>query len=427
MSLPRSASLIAAAILFCVDPSAAARAASEQTRRSVELAPTEPPRWTWTRLVAPLAGLFPGGSAYWYAPRVIEVDTDPPGARLELHYVRDNFQKAYERVDAPAKLVLPSRIDAAAGDSVAIRALLDGHRQQELRVAVRSRTERVQVALVPLPNPLLGFSERYFAGRGSLIFSTQEPLAFRLQAAPGGFRVLLLETRAESAARESLGAVESALLGSLTARQIGEDLMLAVTFAPSGRGGLLEPRSRRWRDPLRDLHVLSLDFVPEDDGAAETERIQRVLAGLQPAHATGCALEFEAHLRSELDPAALARALAPDGSYRDRSVRAALRRLAEISEGGFLRLEDGSRLRAEVPLELTAATLQPSSAVGSLAVLRALVHGIEPEPLRRAALRSLLAPQLPATRFAEILDGAEQRERACAKGSPQRAGSLPSG
>ena len=421
MHPPRIAPLIAAATLSCVALGLAAGADLPRTRESVELVPSEGPRWSWIRVFAPLTGLFLGGSGYWYAPRVIEIDTNPPGALLELHYVRSNFQKAYERIEAPARLLLPSRIETAAEDAVAIRAQLDGYRQQEVRVEVRSRIEHVRIELAPLPNSLVAFAHSHFAGRGSLVFSTQEPLAFRLQASPDGLRVLLLGTRAEPGARASLDATVSSLIESLSARQIGEDLVVALAFAPGGGAASLEPRSRRWRDPLRELHVLSIDLVPEDGGAADIERVRDLLSRMQPAHVTGCALEFEAQLRSELDPEALERALAPDGSYRDRFLRAALRRLGELSPDGVIRLQDGSRLRGWMPLELTAATLQVGRAVGYLALLRSIVAGLEPDRLRRPVLRRLIAPEVATTRFGETLDAAEQRERACDDRSARRA------
>ena len=102
----------------------------------------------------------------------------------------------------------------------------------------------------------------------------------------------------------------------------------------------------------------------------------------------------------------------------------ALRRLGELSPDGVIRLQDGSQLRGWLPLELTAAALQAGRAVGYLALLRAIVTGLEPERLHRPVLRSVIAPELSASRFGEILDAAERRERACHGRSARRAGSL---
>lgn len=417
----RIAPPIAALILSCVGFGPVAGAEPPRTPESVELVPSEDAGWSWVSLFAPLTGLFPGGAEYWYAPRAIEIDTDPPGAQLELHYLRGNFQKAYERVAAPVTLLLPRRVEATAEDAVAIRAQLDGHRQQEARVAVRSRIARVRIALPPLPNAVASFAHSYFAGRGSLIFSTREPPDFRLLASAEGMRVLLLGTRIEADARAALEAARSALIESLRARQVGEDLVVTLVFAAGDVAASLEPRSRRWRDPLRELYMLSIDLVPEDGGAAGIERTRDLLSRMRPAQVTGCALEFETQLRGELDPEALDRALAPDGSYRDRFLRAALRRLGELSPGGVIQLQDGSRLRGSMPLELGAAALRAGSAVGYLALLRSLVAGLEPEPLRRPVLRGLIAPDLTSSRFDEILDAAERRERACSGRIARRA------
>jgi hypothetical protein len=69
----------------------------------VELVPQEPPKWSPTNLFAPITGFFLGGPGYWYGERTVEVETTPPGAILDLFYVRRNFQKRYEQTDAPAR------------------------------------------------------------------------------------------------------------------------------------------------------------------------------------------------------------------------------------------------------------------------------------------------------------------------------------
>ena len=79
----------------------------------VELIPDEPPAWTPNNLFAPITGFFLGGGpGYWYSKRVVEIETTPPGAVLDLFYVRRNFQKRYEQADAPVRVILPSRIEA---------------------------------------------------------------------------------------------------------------------------------------------------------------------------------------------------------------------------------------------------------------------------------------------------------------------------
>ena len=61
---------------------------------TIELIPDKRASWGPTNLFAPITGLFLGGPGYWYRQREIAIDTTPPGAVLDLFYVRRNFQKA---------------------------------------------------------------------------------------------------------------------------------------------------------------------------------------------------------------------------------------------------------------------------------------------------------------------------------------------
>ncbi|HSF02753.1 MAG TPA: hypothetical protein VLA62_07080, partial [Solirubrobacterales bacterium] len=114
-----------------------------------------------------------------------------------------------------------------------------------------------------------------------------------------------------------------------------------------------------------------------------------------------------------LEPESLARALAPRGAFTDPFLRAALRRLGEVSPGGAIELTDGTRYRASLPLELAAAASEPAQAKGYLALLRRLVAELEPADHRVEALRGLVAPELPRADFNAVLAEALARERAC--------------
>jgi len=229
----------------------------------VELVPADPPSWTPNNLLAPVTGFFLGGGpGYWYDPRQIEIRTTPPGAVLDLFYVRRNFQKRYEQADAPVRVILPSRIEATDRDNLTIRALLDGYRQREVQVRIRSREEEVMIDLAPLPNTLVAFSHTAFAGRGSLHFLTKEALAFRLQKADGTIGVVLTETAESPEARESMRGVSSAFVGSIQGQQLGEDLVVRVGTTDLTASDAFETRSRQSRDPVRGLHLFALDFVP---------------------------------------------------------------------------------------------------------------------------------------------------------------------
>jgi hypothetical protein len=404
-------------LLLLPAPPAPATPTAQDDFDEVELIPADPPSWTPNNLLAPITGLFLGGPGYWYARRKIEVETTPPGAMLDLFYVRRNFQKRYEQADAPARVILPPRIEATSRDSLIVRALLDGYRQKEVRIPVRSREEHVMIDLSPLPNTLVGFSHTWFAGRGSLNFLTKEALTFRLQKSDDGISVVLTETGRSPEAREAMEGVESPLVEEVRGQQLGEDLVVRVRLTELGRSDAFETRSRQSVDPVRGLHQFALDFVPKDGGAGDIARARAALARIGPAVASGCALEFDRALRDELDPAALARALTPNGSYTDRYLRAALKRLGEVSPGGTLHLVDGSSFQSDVPIELMAAATQPNQVIGYLAMLRAFVAELEPPATQRATLRGLIAPGRPPADFDRLIEAAERRERDCTGGA----------
>jgi len=378
---------------------------------TVELAPTERPSWSLTNLFAPITGLFLGGPSYWYAPRRIEIETVPSGALLDLFYVRRNFQKGFEQAESPVTVVLPSRIEAGPRDTLVVRAVLDGYRHREQSIAVRSRETTLEIQLEPVANSLVAFAHVGLAGRASLEFWTEEPIAFRMQQGAGVPTLILPQTAARPEAQAGLAGARGPLVDSLTAQQLGEDLVVRLAFSDEGRRA--ELRSRQVEDPVRGLHLLALDLVPPDGGAASVERARAALARIGPQDVAGCAAAFDAGLREGLDPERLTRALSPRGAFTDAYLRAALRRLGEVSPGGAIELRDGTRYRPDVPLELAAAASEPAQAKGYLALLRRFAAELEAEPWRREALHGLVAPELPRAVFEAALSAAEAAESAC--------------
>lgn len=410
----RSRPLFVVALLLAF--SASASRAENEARAEfnvVELVPQEPPKWSPTNLFAPITGFFHGGPGYWYDERTVEIETTPPGAILDLFYVRRNFQKRYEQADAPARVILPPRIEASDRDTLTVRAILDGYRQHEIHIPVRSRTEQVMIDLSPLANSLLAFTHTSFAGRGSLTFLTKEALTFRLQKSKDGFDVVLSETAGDPAAEESLRETRSSLIAGLQAQQLGEDLMVRVRLTDLGSSDAVETRSRQGFDPVRGVHAFTLDLTPRGGDDASRVAAIEALGRITPADVTGCALELDAALRDELEPAALARALTPNGSHTDPYLRAAMKRLGEVSPGGVIHMRDGSEFRSSVPIELMAAATQPNEAIGYLSLLRRFVAEMEEPPYRDSTLRGLIAPELAPARFDEALQRAAERERRC--------------
>lgn len=403
--------LVASALLLAVATPCYAQDAFEP--ETLELIPEDPPAFTLNNIFAPITGLFLGGPGYWYDPRVIEIETTPPGAVLDLFYVRRSFQKSYEQADAPVRVVLPSRIEATSRDTLSVRALLDGYRQKEVKIAVRSRETRVMIDLAPLPNTLVGFSHTYFGGRGSLEFTTKEALTFRLQKQESGIGVVLTETGTDPRALEAMQGVQSTLVESVRPQQLGEDLVVRVALSELGRGDSFETRSRQSMDPVRGLHRFALDFVPADGGADNVEQARRALARITSADVSGCALAFDRTLREKIDAADLARALNPRGAYTDKYMRAAMKRLGEVSPDGMIRTLDGSRFDVAVPIELMAAATQPEQAIGYLVLLRRFVELLEPGHAPDATLKGLVAPEMASSSFAAAMTAARASEQGC--------------
>jgi hypothetical protein len=384
--------------------------AGEET---VELIPDDRAGWSAFNLFAPIGGLLRGNPDYWYEPRSLRIDTTPPGAILDLFYVRSNFQKGYEQADAPVRVLLPSRIEAGPRDTILVRAILDGFRQREVRVPVRSARDEVMIDLDPLPNALLALSHVSMAGRASLGFLTKEALSFRVQKAGRGFQVVLNQTALSPEAADQLDGVQGALIEALSSQQLGEDLVVRVALQEAAQGDAIEPRSRQSFDPVRGLHSFSLDLAPPDGGADAVERARAALARIGPDAVEGCAAEWDRTLRQQLDPAALSRALAARGAFTDPYLRAAMRRLGEVSPGGEVRLTDGTRFAVAAPIELMAAATQAHEVLGYLALLRRFVAELEPAPYRRESLRGLVAPEVAPSRFGAMVDAADAREAAC--------------
>ena len=360
----------------------------------------------------PLRSLV-SGPGYWYGERKLEVETTPPGATLDLFYVRASFQKRYVQTTAPATILLPSRSDSGPRDSVTIRAFLPGYRTKEVHVGVESEESRFAIDLDPVPNRLEAASQSYFGGRSSLTLLTRQAPVVRFQERPEGFSVVLNETSEGPEVAGQLAGLTSPLVQKIDAQQLGEDLLLRVDLAPDARQPRPDLRSRQSFDAARQLHVFTVDLVPAAGaGAASAQGMQAALASVRAQDVTGCAATFDATLRSALDPAQLARALSTN-DYREPFLRAAMKRLGEVSPGGVISLADGTRLDPASPIELAAAASQPQQALGYLALLRRVNDELEPAARREASLRSLVAPEASADAFAAALAKAGASERAC--------------
>jgi hypothetical protein len=360
----------------------------------VELIPDETAGWSPSHIFSFLR------SGY-YSDRTLRIETSPPGAKLDLAYVRASFQKRYEQAVAPVIVVLPKRADAGKRDSVTISAALDGYRRETVHVNVRSDQDEVVIDLQPLPNTLAGVAHTYFAGREGITFLTKVPAQVRLQKGTDSFTVVLTQTAGEGAAATVLDGMKSPFVEKVESSQLGEDLMLQVKLTPGHDPKNLELRARESQDMVRGLYRYTIDI-----GGGNVERARSALGSIGSGDVTGCAASFDDALRRKLDREQLARALSPRGDFTDPYVRAALRRLGEVSSGGVIHMEDGSAFRPGIPIELAAAGSQAVSAKGFLALLRAWVRILEPPEYRTEALRSLVAPEMDRAAFAKALAAA---------------------
>ena len=391
--------------------------ATAEEREIIDLIPTKRSGWTAERLFAPITGLFMGGPSYWYGERTLEIDTRPPGASLDLFYVRENIQRRFERAESPILLRLPTRIEAGSRDSVVIRAILNGYLHQEVQIEVRSRKTQLTIELAPLPNRLEAMTHRHLAQRGSLKFLTSEAAKFRLQKMSDGFSIVLTETGHSEDAFESMRGVSSDNIKSLRAEQLGADLVVRVQLhdATQNRPDL---RLTQGYDAARELHQFTIELVPTEGNAGVLARSGEALKRVQRSNVFGCALDFDRSMRSQLDSEELSRALAPSSSFLNHHLRSALERLGELSPDGLITLIDGSKFRPSIPLDLAAASAQSAEAIGVLSLLRAFIAELEPTKQRRNALRGVIAPELDSEHFDAIFEIAEDLERRCSARAP---------
>lgn len=413
----RVARLLASSTLAFVALAALPLTAAADARgaQRIVLKPEDRAGWSPTQL-------FGSMRPDYHSARTLEVETSPPGATLDLFYVRASFQKRYEQAQAPVLLELPTRAEAGKRDSVTIRAFLPGHRIETRHVPVKGSEDRVLIELQPLDNTLVSVAHTYFAGRAGLSLLLRTPAQVRVQKAEQGFSLVLAQTAGEPSAEGVLGGLSSPLLSQASVQQLGEDLLVKVKLPEGVTGSALELRSREQADPVRGLHRFTVDMIPRGQADAGVARARAALAEIGSGDVGGCAAAFDTALRRALDREALARALAPRGDFTDPYLRAALRRLGEVSPGGAIQLEDGARYRPGVPLELAAAASQAASARGYLALLRQWVRLLEPEAYRDEALRSLVAPEMQPADFERALGRARAAEASCRGGTRASTG-----
>jgi len=382
----------------------------------VDMTPDEAPSLSMRHITTGLGSLLKGRDHY-YTPHEILVETTPNGAFIDLFYVRSNFQKRFEQAESPVRVVLPPRSESGDRDSLTIRVFAEGYRQKSLSVKANTTDEKVVIDLEPLPNELVALAHQYFGGRTSLVFLTREPLTVRPTKTADGMTVILTETAQSPQVTAALAGMRSPIVAGMESQQLGEDLLMKIALAEEAKSAEIDFRLRSDYDAARDLHASSVDLVPKNGQARAVSRAKSALAQLRPYAVSGCSLEFDRAVREQIEPGALSRALTPNGKFTDPYLRAAMRRLGELTANKKVVFTDGSQFDPRVPIELEAALIQAAGAKGYLALLRAFVAEMEPGSHRDETFRSLIAPELDPAEFSRIMVTANESEQVCrAKG-----------
>ena len=385
----------------------------EPVFETIDMRPETPPSWSPRHLSAPIVSLFRGPS-HMYKERSFLVETTPSAGYLDIFYVRSGFQKKFEQAESPVNVIVPSRVESGPRDSVTIRAFAEGYEQSSITINIDGKLEDLLIDLEPLPNTLESVDYRYFAGRATITFMTREALTFRVQGSDTGYSIILNQTAMGPEALRVVERIRGPRIAEAYQQQLGDDLMVGLVLREEAQADETDLRSRQSYDAPRDLHLFEIDLVETSASANSVKRALSALKQIQTSDVTGCAAVFDSVLRSELDPASLSRALRPRGAFSDRYLRAAMRRLGEVSVDHVVDFEDGTQLRVEGSLELEMAISNASAARGYLALLRSFVERNEVSPIaRQQALRSLLAPDLRTDEFESRLTKAEAAEVAC--------------
>src|SRR5262245_46774796 len=167
-ALRRAATATAVLLSLAAAGLAALPCLSARAEETIDLIPDERAGWS-------PSNIFSFARPGFHEDRLLQIETTPPGAKLDLFYVRASFQKRYEKATAPVTVALPTRAAAGKRDSVTIRAALDGYKIATVHVPVRGDQDRVMIDLEPLSNTLAAVSHTYFAGRAGLTFLTRVP------------------------------------------------------------------------------------------------------------------------------------------------------------------------------------------------------------------------------------------------------------
>jgi hypothetical protein len=222
-----------------------------------------------------------------FGARRLRIETTPPGALLDLAYLRRGTQLDYARVQAPVTVEPPSRVSALPQDVLAVRAQADGYERNTHAVPVQSGQDELAIELEPLPNTLDLVGWTTLAGRSSLALHTDvEP-------------VLRTRRRVAGVGRERVGRCALVFDAELRDRLDPAELRRTFDSAPPFVVPVLRASLRRLGELAPDgrLHL-------RDGTRLEPGRPLEIELGLQRGEQVEGALAFLRALVEALEPAA---------------------------------------------------------------------------------------------------------------------------
>jgi hypothetical protein len=370
---------------------------------TIDLYPPEQVMWTPRNVIAGVTSVF-GLYNHWYGETSILVETVPADAEVSLYYLRGNFQKRFERVEAPVLVQLPSRIDSSSLDTFRIRVSAPGYLVQERRWKVHRVPSEMLVELAPLPNALTFLGQTHIGNRTTLTLRTSEEPQVRMSrgAKRNGFTIALIET---ANTLENVPDIKSGFIDGLEVQQLGEDLVVRVATTSS----TVEVRSRSSRDPIRKDHVLTFDLVPKGARLLTSADISRELSAVRFAAGERCGARFEAALRKRLDPRRVARSFRGSGAITGFYQKEAMRKLGRLDRGRVYSMS-GEVFRIGSPVEFEMA-MQSALNIRDYLALLGSVARTRDDPA--TFLRSTLSPDAPQDDFAESYREADGAYRDC--------------
>ncbi len=345
---------------------------------------------------------------HYYRERRLTIDSTPPGAQLDIAYLRRGSQLMYHSGRAPLEVVLPTRLQSSSADRLLVRGFLPGHERSRRSVAVSEVDESLQLTLAPLENQVTDVAHGSLAGRSVLELRSDQIPTVRVAEDGDGWTIVLVRTGLSELLTEQVAALRDPQL-RFEARQLGDDLV--VSLRRQGPGPL-ELRHRLLGDPSRSESRTRIE-VDGPEARLRAERLLAAVDGMTTWPDGGCDELYEGVLRQGISDRGLSGLLGHDDHPYRATLRAALRQMARVSPGGNLRATNGDTLTAATPLEFELAWTRSAEVAGYLSWLHAFSLRVDPADDGALPFRSLVAPDWGPDRFDALLARAASARAGC--------------